>query len=357
MPAKPRRRGAQNNQLENSRIPLATQGEHGAAIPNVIAIFLIMLATQAFKKDVNKLHEQVIPYKVVDIPGRGKGMVALRDINSGERILAEKPLFVVPSTVTGDPVQLMDSKLKELTEEQQESFFNLTYVNAGPNMAVENIPLAIFQTNGIAAGPSQVGIFPKTARLNHACSSGFNTVYSWREKEGILGLFHIFRELLTTYFDTKQPRDSRRDHLSHVYGFICRCKVCSLPPSASGASDARLQQMTALRQKLSTWGNNEIDGIEALNLARQIWLLSEEEGYWSERGQLAADAAHVAAAHSDEHAAREWSTLAQEWYGYELGQDSIQVASMHTLAENPRRHSAWATKDRMNVGGPQQSHS
>ena len=45
--------------------------------------------------------------------------------------------------------------------------------------------LAIFQTNGIQAG-DKIGLFPRTARLNHGCSSAFNAIYSWREKEGVL---------------------------------------------------------------------------------------------------------------------------------------------------------------------------
>lgn len=32
---------------------------------------------------------------------------------------------------------------------------------------------------------------------------------------------------------------------------------------------------------------------------RKIWQLEEEEGYWSERGQLAADATWIAAAHEE----------------------------------------------------------
>lgn len=86
------------------------------------------------------------------------------------------------------------------------------------------------------------------------------------------------------------------------------------------------------------------------------------------RGQLAADAAHVAAAHSEyvvvfifrlsadisfsERATRQWAALAQEWYSYELGADSEQVATMLALLENPRRHYAWGTRERINVQMP-----
>ena len=54
----------------------------------------------------------------------------------------------------------------------------------------EEVALAIFKSNSVAAGQN-VGIFPRMARLNHACSSAFNVVYSWREKEEALFIFAL----------------------------------------------------------------------------------------------------------------------------------------------------------------------
>ena len=57
--------------------------------------------------------------------------------------------------------------------------------------------------------------------------------------------------------------------------------------------------MTALYGQFRAWQHGHIGGKQAIDIARQIWALGEEEGYWSERGQLAADAAWVAAAHDE----------------------------------------------------------
>ena len=57
--------------------------------------------------------------------------------------------------------------------------------------------------------------------------------------------------------------------------------------------------MNELYSKLGTWQHGEIDGKEAIRIVREIWGIGEEEGYWSERGRLAADGAWVAAAHSE----------------------------------------------------------
>jgi hypothetical protein len=57
--------------------------------------------------------------------------------------------------------------------------------------------------------------------------------------------------------------------------------------------------MSDLYVKFSTWNARSIEGTEAVNVAQAIWDLGKEEEYWSERGQLAADAAFVAAAHEE----------------------------------------------------------
>jgi hypothetical protein len=70
------------------------------------------------------------------------------------------------------------------------------------------------------------------ARLNHGCSGAFNSVYHWRDNEGVLVVHALkpirkgqvrkahfverqnyhwtLQELLTTYRDTKRPRNERR---------------------------------------------------------------------------------------------------------------------------------------------------
>ena len=57
--------------------------------------------------------------------------------------------------------------------------------------------------------------------------------------------------------------------------------------------------MAKLYERFTTWQDGSLTGKQALDVAREIWSVGEEEGYWSERGQLAADAAWVAAAHSE----------------------------------------------------------
>jgi len=155
---------------------------------------------------------------VVDIPGKGKGIVAARDIKQGELVIRERPLFVVPLSIKSSPLDLIAGQLKKLGRKEREAFLSLSYVNfpshLDPRVHHEEVALAIFTTNTVAAGEN-VGIFPRMARLNHGCSSAFNVVYSWREKEEALFIFALRNitkgdEILTTYTNTRKPRDERR---------------------------------------------------------------------------------------------------------------------------------------------------
>jgi hypothetical protein len=84
-----------------------------------------------------------------------------------------------------------------------------------------------------------------------------------------------------------------------AYGFHCMCACCALHDKESNVSDSRLTTMSNLYGRLSTWDQGAIDGRDSIRLVKQIWSVGEEEGYTSERGRLAADAAWIAAAHSE----------------------------------------------------------
>jgi hypothetical protein len=84
-----------------------------------------------------------------------------------------------------------------------------------------------------------------------------------------------------------------------TYGFHCMCACCALPDKESSVSDNRLKSMSNLYDRLTTWDQRLIDGHDGIRLVELIWAVGEEEGYTSERGRLAADAALIAAAHSE----------------------------------------------------------
>ena len=168
--------------------------------------------------------ELPLPFDVVDLPGKGKGAIANRDIEvsasdgvglccsllAARRIDSQRkaslyssaPEFVyycqlyggskVYPAVNTSPLTYIAKKLAKLTPAQRASFWDLSYVNVPDELDNEEnrevVALAIMQTNAVSAGEN-VGIFPRMARLNHGCSSAFNVVYFWRENEQILTIY------------------------------------------------------------------------------------------------------------------------------------------------------------------------
>ena len=120
-------------------------------------------------------------------------------------ILRERPLFVVPPTTKQSPKDIIISLVSQLSPEQRDQFNALSY-HAHSIAKNDEIPLAKFQTNAISAG-DKVGIFPKTARLNHGCSSAFNVAYSWRNDEQVLGMTYplSYISALTSFRQSRIP--------------------------------------------------------------------------------------------------------------------------------------------------------
>ncbi|KAJ7729703.1 hypothetical protein DFH07DRAFT_849913 [Mycena maculata] len=327
------------------------------AIPALVAALAYYLFNGA---DPHDLGINGPPFVVINLLGKGKGLVAARDIKQGELVIQEYPLFTVPKSILESPTTLISRLLQNVAPADRDAFMNLSYVHfpegLDPDTHPEEVALAIFQTNAVAAGDG-VGIFPRMARLNHGCSSAFNVVYSWRQREQALFVYALKnipkgQELLTTYTDTKRTRKERREFLSQSYGFECTCAVCSLNDVASKASDARLTAISHHYSHLTTWGRRAIDGVEAIRTINKIWKLEDEEGYWSERGRLAADGAWIAAAHSDVSAVRLWAQLAIKWYAYELGADSDLVSDVQRATSQPEQHPAWGSREPLIVGAP-----
>ncbi|KAF8827402.1 hypothetical protein HHX47_DHR4000378 [Lentinula edodes] len=278
------------------------------------------IAIQATEDDLEARDASI--FSVQGIPGKGKGIIAVRNIKVGVNSCFK-------TNLTTSPTALITRHLSLLTPYEHAQFYNLSYVNFPPDLDPENdfaeLALAIFQTNAVSTGVNSVGIFPRMARLNHGCSSAFNVVYTWREKEGMLMVHAI--------------RDIQKGEIQNG-------------PGTNAESDRRLMSMSELYAQFASWGTGTIDGVQAAEIAKRIWELGSEEGYLSERGRLAADVAWVAAAHSDAASTNAWAKLAEEWFGYEVGVDSEQVLEMRTLQTQPEAHLAWASRQATRVPTP-----
>ena len=62
----------------------------------VLLAFFLGPRAKEYLNRTSDTKEPPRPYHVVDIPGKGKGVIATRDIARGELLYRESPLFIVP---------------------------------------------------------------------------------------------------------------------------------------------------------------------------------------------------------------------------------------------------------------------
>ena len=98
-----------------------------------------MLTQQIFNSDVATRYMYVLwnmgsfcegpLWKVVNIPGKGQGVVAKSSIPKGTLILQDSPLFIVPNSVhTDNPEDLnsyLERQVNNLTEDDRSYFYSL----------------------------------------------------------------------------------------------------------------------------------------------------------------------------------------------------------------------------------------
>lgn len=241
------------------------------------------------------------PIDVRWIRGRGYGVVATRDLQAGERVLAERPLAAWRLATTrdgrGDVAQL-DGVVSALSGEASEAFWNLVDVH-GPGLRFdgaegkiseqstsvvdgggfeEKSAAGVWASNAFLLEASDCfsaaadddddddegereratasGVFATCSRLNHACAP--NCYAAWNPELGVQTL-HALRDLprgteLTIAYLGGAAWDSTRAHrqaqLLRKYRFVCDCAQCGLSGAALAASETRRRVMLQIREEV-----------------------------------------------------------------------------------------------------------
>lgn len=275
-------------------------------------------------------------YKITDIPGKGKGVVATRSIKPGELILSEPPLFTTetlqnPATFEQD----LGKIVKGLPKDGQRAFLSLHNNNPGPQ------PFSnIVRSNGYPLGPnSDVGaIFPLVARLNHACRP--NAQHAWISKRG-LEVVHAVRgvkegEELTLSYSVGGPSGPRRASLKEYFGFDCHCELCSLPPERLKESDERLTKAQKLDEAIGDPKRVRHLPDRALADCRTLLGIYEAEQIFDLRlPRLYYDAFQICAMHSDEARASVFAQKCADARRLCEGDKSEEGEHMARLAKKP----------------------
>ena len=191
-----------------------------------------------------------LPYTVEPSPGKGLGVFAAHNLETGSIIMRETPIITIKppdhTPGTGYPMskisQLVHAEYNNLSKEEQEEVLSLTYsvlqndiAKYGTNLDILGL---IFRNNAYDTG-SEIGLFPKIARINHSCRP--NAAYYWNEKLN-KRLVYATRdieegeEIFVSFISLLMTRKERQKKLAR-YGFTCTCPACSLDPKHVHRSD------------------------------------------------------------------------------------------------------------------------
>ncbi|CAD6573175.1 MAG: hypothetical protein ASARMPRED_005923 [Alectoria sarmentosa] len=186
------------------------------------------------------------PFIVKESPGRGQGMFTARNVGKGERILVEKPFFVVPKEYNQRTV--LDG-FNHMSLAKRKQYMQLTCPDRWDDVHMTDV-MRIFEANCFNIGDS-AAMFLTATRFNHSCVP--NTYYSWSADRSEM-IFHAMidmfenEEMTICYGNPFRTLLQRRYEL-RIYNFRCRCPACQETPFGQ-ASESRRLTMRALDEQI-----------------------------------------------------------------------------------------------------------
>ncbi|GAA6007248.1 SET domain-containing protein [Rhodotorula paludigena] len=274
------------------------------------------------------------PFKIVDVPGKGKGVVSTRAIQAGELVLAEKPLFTAGLVC---PEASIAAKVAQLSSVDQPAFYSLSIA---PPMTCYGPHRARFDTNALPLGEeaAEAGLFPVGAPSCRPNVSRF-----WEEAAGeewfVASVDIPPSTELTIYYNAlDSPRAERQAYLLRTLGFKCTCERCDLALDEVEKSDQRMRFYAQIEALIPTLF---AEPHKLVTLAKAGLNLLAEEGLHTGAAALAYDAFQGAAFAGDKEGAKAWATRACELKVRETGREAESSKRMESLAADPMRYNAW----------------
>ena len=296
-------------------------------------------------------------YALQDVPGRGKGLVAMEKISKGTRILSEEAVVTVSESVGGKRLRTsICQQVEALSENQRRAFLSMHNIHPYKSAAEQYI--GIVRTNSLPAETvgDKGAIFLEACRINHACDN--NAQKDWNEKikrHTVHALRDINKdeEITITYLGPLKNRKAGQKALLEKFGFTCLCRLCSLPPEQSQESDRRLEEIHRLDGVIDRLGTEGI----LVSPFRTLRYFDQQVRLYNEQGredvgfaQAFVNAAQLVIANSDLARGRIFAERAASIWKTTLGGDSLQATKHEALAQDPSKYelfgisTKWKTK-------------
>ncbi|EAT86567.1 hypothetical protein HBH56_155460 [Parastagonospora nodorum] len=286
-------------------------------------------------------------YAIVDVAGKGKGVVATVDIPKGTRIICETPILILDQRVPNTPayVQQLDShifkQMYALSVDQQLDIVSMS--NIYPYKDLKEMHRGIMRTNALPCGPdlSFAGLFLQACRINHACDN--NAQNFWNDNIDKLTI-HAVRdigqgeEITISYLSSSQNPQARQQELQHNFKFSCACRLCSLPSEQSKALDAKLDRIVEIDTIIEEAGTQGL----VSPARRMLGYVDEQVRLWDGHtiglARAYPDAFQLSIANGDLARARVFAGRTLQLCLIAMGDDSPDVTEYAGLVRDPTAH-------------------
>ncbi|KAJ7847729.1 hypothetical protein B0H14DRAFT_3867398, partial [Mycena olivaceomarginata] len=294
---------------------------------------------------------------IVDIPGKGKGVIAKQYIPPGALIISEKPRITLPSGDSGKVDRQGFARIFQALAALSQDDFD--FFMSFPCAPSETPILGRLKHFTPCFGDNVFGLCLTISRVNHTCYSpngGPNASYSWnsRTKEEDLRAvreIHEGQEVEVSYMSDITNYESPPAYLRREFGFECCCKGCTRPPAELLASHQRILAYNAFVPEVHSRFGKESPLQILKDLETQILILCEE-GYTFEVAGRADDAFELCASYGDVASARQWEEICRDRYAIYLGTDSDDWKGAQRLAARPQDYVGWQKLGKRNLRGP-----
>ncbi|KAL1889970.1 hypothetical protein Sste5346_008548 [Sporothrix stenoceras] len=283
-----------------------------------------------------------LAYEIIDIPGRGKGVVAARKIKQYEAFMVDYAALVVDLRVAGGSVErnegyrLLQAAADQVSDPQR--VLGLAQTSTAARHPVENVLRSnAFHTALGAEGDEHMALFPDLARINHDCRpNAFPRFLPHSLAVNVAAARDIVpgEEITISYIPLGQTRIARQKALLR-WEFVCKCPLCAASEADIEASDARLTRIDELREKVAEavdhrYSSTRAEKKAALETIRDLFPRLYEEDLFTAYSEQYASIARLYWALGDHgqaqfYAQRSLDVLADQGFIAEADRDKVHL--------------------------------
>ncbi|KAM7187271.1 hypothetical protein V8F20_011026 [Naviculisporaceae sp. PSN 640] len=259
---------------------------HGVSLITTTTVASHLVGLEAFNDKPSspeaRKQNAVPAYEIVDIEGRGKGVVATRDIRRGEIIMVDVPAVLVGTEFLQDVKahhrrRLIKRAINQLPAATRREVWSLSR-NTG-KYEIDAIMGANANSVAVSDDGIHLGIFPKVSRINHSCRP--NAYYRFSEKRLTMEIVSYTaidkgEEITLSYVPLETKREERRKYLKDNWDIDCECSLCKATDFDQNESEVSRRRINELRDSVLNARNNGYFQ-DAINIAEDWHVVSEWE--------------------------------------------------------------------------------